>query len=283
MEEAGGMSSTRQLLNQHTLTDLFTRVYVTIDDYLKASVQHARFTLPVSKRQKASYAEIMTITTIGELLSQADAGAWFTIVKHEHANLFPVLPDVTRYYRVLRNLERVWADLALSLANLIDDDTIYVVDSKPIPVCKGARFRHPRAMTEAARGFSTLGPVYGFKLHAVVNNAQMIARFAVVGANEADVTVARCLLDPEADEVERVLGDRAYLGCGVWTPSKRNALRPKSWTAWMDAARKIVETAFSSLTRCQHLVLGQLNSFWSVRASVCRKVAAHNLKIWLGL
>jgi hypothetical protein len=43
MEEAGGMSSTRQLLEQHTLTDLFTRVHVTIDDDLKASAQHARF------------------------------------------------------------------------------------------------------------------------------------------------------------------------------------------------------------------------------------------------
>lgn len=283
MGEAGGVSSTRQLLKQHTLTDLFTHVYVTLDDYLKTSVQHARFTLPTSKRQKASYAEIMTIAVVGELLGQADAGAWFLIVKHEHADLFPRLPDTTRYYRVVRNLERVWADLALCLANAVEDDTVYLVDSKPVPVCKGARFKHPRAMSEAAQGFSTLGPVYGFKLHAVVNSAQMITRFAVVAANEADVTVARALLSPETDDLERVLADRAYLGCGVWCPSKRNALKPRPWTGWMDAARKLVETAFSSLTRVQHLVLGQLNSFWSVRASVCRKIAAHNLGLWLGL
>jgi len=31
------------------------------------------------------------------------------------------------------------------------------------------------------------------------------------------------------------------------------------------------------------LVLGQLNSFRSVRAKVCRKVAAHNFARWLGL
>jgi Transposase DDE domain len=277
------MSSTRQLLEQHTLEDLFTLVYVLIDDYLKTSVQHARFTLPASNKQKASYAEIMTISALGELLGQADAGAWFLLVKRDHTDLFPSLPDVTRYYRVARNLERVWADLALCLANIVEDDTVYVVDSKPIPVCKGARFKHPRAMSEAARGFSTLGPVYGFKLHAVVNNARMIVRFAVVAANEADVTVARALLNPETDELERVLGDRAYLGCGLWCPSKSNALHPKPWTAWMDAARKLVETVFSSLTRVQHLVLGQLNSFWSVRSSVCRKVAAHNLALWLGL
>ncbi len=138
-------------------------------------------------------------------------------------------------------------------------------------------------MTEAARGFSTLGPVYGFKLHAVVNSASMIARFAVVAANEADVTVARALLNPSQDDLERVLGDRAYLRCGVWAPSRSNAQRPNSWTASMDAVRKLVETAFSSLVRSKSLVLKQLNSFWSVRASVCRKVAAHNLGLWLGL
>lgn len=138
-------------------------------------------------------------------------------------------------------------------------------------------------MTEAARGFSTLGPVYGFKLHAVVNNASMIVRFAVVAANAADVTVARALLNPLEDDLERVLGDRAYLGCGVWAPSRSNARMPNPWTPWMNAVRKMVETTFSSLVRSKNLVLRQLNSFWSVRASVCRKVAAHNLMLWLGL
>lgn len=128
------MSSTRQLLEKHTLDDLFTLFYVIIDDYLKTSVQHARFTLPVSPRQKTSYAELMTIALVGESLDQADAGAWFAIVKRDHADAFPNLPDVTRYYRITRNLERVWADLALCLANTVEDDTVYVVDSKPIPI-----------------------------------------------------------------------------------------------------------------------------------------------------
>jgi hypothetical protein len=82
----------------------------------------------------------MTISALVELLGQADAGAWFLLVKRDHADLFPSLPDVTRDYRVARNLERVWADLTLCLANLVEDDTVYVVDSQPIPVCKGARF-----------------------------------------------------------------------------------------------------------------------------------------------
>ena len=277
------MSSTRQLLTDHNLEDLFTIVYTVTDDYIIQSIRAGRFTLPVMKNQKASYSELMTIALVGEIMHEAHAGTWFLLVSRFCKHLFKTLPDITRYYRIMRNLERIWADLALCLANTVDDDTTYSVDSKPIPICNLKRSGFPRAMTEAIYGFSTMGGVWGFKLHAVVNNVQMLCRFAIVPANEADVTVARCLLNSNEDEFDRILGDKAYLGMGIFTPSRENAKKPLPWTRLMGAARKLIETVFSSLTRGQHLVLGQLNSFWSVRASTCRKVAAHNLGIWLGL
>jgi Transposase DDE domain len=277
------MSSTRQLLNNHNLEDLFTIVYTVTDDYISQSIRAGRFTLPEMKNQKASYAELMTIALVGEILHQAHAGTWFLLVRNAYKHLFQKLPDITRYYRIMRNLERIWADLALCLANTVDDDTTYSVDSKPIPICNLKRSGFPRAMTEAIYGFSTMGGVWGFKLHAVVNNVQMMCRFAIVPANEADVTVAKCLVNANEDELDRILGDKAYLGMGIFTPSRENAKKPLPWTRLMGASRKLIETVFSSLTRGQHLVLGQLNSFRSVRASTCRKIAAHNLGIWLGL
>ena len=128
-----------------------------------------------------------------------------------------------------------------------------------------------------------MGGVHGFKLHAAVNNAQAICRFAIVPANEADVSVARCLVNEHEDDLSLLLGDKAYVGVGIFTPSKRDAKKPQLWTKPMDSARKLIETVFSSLTRAKHLVLGQLNSFWSVCSSACRKIAAHNFGLWLGL
>lgn len=221
------------------------------------------------KNQKASYAELMTIALVGEILHEAHSGTWFLLVRRFGKHLFQKLPDITRYYRIMRNLERIWADLALCLANTVDDETTYSIDSKPIPICDLKRSSFPRAMTEAIYGYSTMGGVWGFKLHAVVNNVQMLCRFAIVPANEADITVARCLLNANEDEFDRILGDKAYLGMGIFTPSRENAKKPQPWTRLMGAARKLIETVFSSLTRGQHLVLGQLNSFWSVRASEC--------------
>ena len=69
----------------------------------------------------------------------------------------------------------------------------------------------------------------------------MMCRFAIVPANEADVTVARCLLNTNEDELDRILGDKAYLGMGIFTPSRENAKKPLPWTRLMGAARKLIE------------------------------------------
>lgn len=160
------MSKSRYLLEQHSVSELFTVVYVLVDDHLKIGVQQGRFVLPQSERQKGNYSELMTIALVGDLLNQADIGLWFNLVKREYERLFPVLPDDTRYYRVLKNLERIWADFASALTAQ-HRTWSYSIDSKPLPVCKFKCLHRPRAMTEATVGFSTQGAVYGFKLHAL--------------------------------------------------------------------------------------------------------------------
>lgn len=277
------MSRIRTLLQKHTVEDLFTIVYTVVDDYIKLSLEIGRFTLPSATNQKASYAELISIALVGELLREAHSEHWYVHVKLAYAHLFKELPHITRYHRILKNLERIMADFALCLANTNDDTTTYVTDSKPLPICRLKRRSHPRAETQATIGYGTTGFFHGFKLHAVINNALMFTRFAIVPANDADARVCQMLLNSSEDDLTRVLGDRAYLGCGIVTDSRRNAKKPLPWTKLMDSARKLIEVAFSSLARGQFLVLNQLNSFWSVRASVCRKIAGHNLRLWLGL
>jgi hypothetical protein len=268
------MSKSRYLLNKHTVSELFTIVYVVLDDYLKVARRMGCVHLPESEQQKGSYAELMSIALVGDLLNQADVGLWYRLVKSEYKALFPVLPDESRYYRILKNLERVWADFALCLtAN--HEVIAYAVDSKPLPVCKFKRHKRDRAMAESTVGFSTQGPVYGFKLHALTATQGPIVKFAIVPAHEADPTVAKVLLCQDA--LDLTLGDKAYVGCGIYTPPKDNALNPGFWSPWLDKARKTIESVFSTLVRTKHLVLGQRNSFWSIRAHVCRKIAAHNL------
>ncbi len=286
------MSSTPHFQGLSTLGELFTVVYVMVDDYLKRSVAIGRFSLPKAENQKGSYAELMTIALVGELRSQDHAGDWFDSVKVEYATLFPELPHRTRYYRVLKKLERSFADFALRFAGA---DSLHVIDSKPLPIvldktacsarastgpvrCKGVRWKRPRAMSEATSGRGSLGPFYGFKLHAVTNQQGVICRFAVTPANEHDVTVAKGLL---TGTTALVIGDKGYAGSQVYAQSEDNELHPRVWTPALGWLRKSVESVFSSLLRSRHLLTSQLNSFWSIRASICRKVAAHNLAWFL--
>jgi len=61
-------------------------------------------------------------------------GDWFDLVKVEYRVLFPKLPHRTRYYRVLKRLERIFADFSLRFSG---SDTFHVIDSKPLPICLG--------------------------------------------------------------------------------------------------------------------------------------------------
>lgn len=162
-------------LAQDSVVDLFTLVYVSIDDYLKATEISGLFTLPNEPHQKGSYAEIMTIALVGELLGEALQEKWLAQVRFTYCWLFPELPERTRYLRIQLNLERIYADLALRFPHF-DDETVYVIDSKPLVYCAGARYRRPRAMSEASSGrgrhggYSVKGRFYGFKLHAIMDD-----------------------------------------------------------------------------------------------------------------
>lgn len=279
------MPTTELPLTQDTLRDLFTLVYVYVDDYFQAAACSDLFSLPEEPHQKASYSELLTIGLVGELLAQPSQCHWYALVQDVFSDLFPVLPHRTRSLRVQLNFERIYADLALRLPHF-DDLTVYAIDSKPLVHCVGGRFKRPRAMSEAASGhgghggYGRTGFFYGFKLHAVIDDHGMIVRFAVVCANTGDPPVARCLLDPE--EAHLVLGDKGYPGCGVYAQPRKNDRQPRPWGGAMGWIRKTIETVFSRLQRSFHLMLPQLNSFRSIRAHVCRKIAAHNLALFFG-
>ena len=114
---------TKELLSKQTATDIFTAVYVLVDDYLQVAQQLGRFKLPRKHNQKASYAELLTIVLVGEVLQQKNQGLWYLLVKTDYRALFPVLPELSRFYRISRNFERIYADLALLIA---EHDGVYL-------------------------------------------------------------------------------------------------------------------------------------------------------------
>jgi hypothetical protein len=232
-------------LSQSTLTDLFTLVFVFVDDYFIRLESEGICQLPKLENQQGSYSEIMTISLVGELLKQRYIGDWFDFVKIEYRQLFPKLPDRSRFYRIYpkghrqNNLERIFADFALRFpAQEQKEAGLHLIDSKPIPICKGARYRRPRAMTESSSGYSSLGWFYGFKLHAVVDEQGCFCRFLIAAAHVSDQEAGRALL---AGSDALVLGDANYHGCGVHAHPKINFRHPKPWSSLFSWVRKTNE------------------------------------------
>ena len=192
-------------------------------------------------------------------------------MKQAFRDLFPELPHYTRYHRILRNAERLVAELALSV---LGENHVHLVDSKPLPVAKGKRASWS-TFPEAVKGFSTMGMVFGFKLHALTNVEGLFERWAFAAANHADVTIARELI--EGLDEELIVGDKAYIGIGVVTPKRSNMAADHRWTERLDRARKRIESTFSSLVRSLTLHAAQVKTFLSLRTRVNLKIAAFNL------
>ena len=118
----------KDLLSKQTVTELFTVMYVLLDDYLQASEKLGRFKLPKKCNQKSSYAELLCIILVGEVLQQKNQGLWYLLVQREYRSLFPDLPHLSRFYRVSRNFERIYADLAMLIAQ---HDGVYCLTPNP--------------------------------------------------------------------------------------------------------------------------------------------------------
>jgi len=253
---------------QRSLDELFLHVYVYIDDWLEPYREH----LPKHSKQKASISELSTIAVVGELLAQPFESTWYWIVQQRFQHLFPKLPEYSRYHRVLRNAEPLLAGLALSVVS--KRSQLHLIDSKPLPVAKGKRAAWAK-LAEATKGFSTMGMVHGFKLHALTDEQGLFKKWAFAPANHSDVTLAGELLEGMSSQL--VLGDKAYIGSSACTPKRKNMAQEDRWQSWMNRARKRIKSSFSSLVRSLTLHAAQVKTFASLKTRVNLKIAAFNL------
>lgn len=138
----------------YTPDELFLHIFVFVDDWLK--LNGSRFKLPRQRAQVASYSELFTIALVGELVAQRYESVWYWLIKESRRDLFPKLPDYTRYHLVVRNAEKLWAELALDIAHSLPESLVKLLDAKPLPVAKGKRASWAK-LAEASKVFQPWG------------------------------------------------------------------------------------------------------------------------------
>ena len=120
-------------------------------------------------------------------------------------------PGAPCYERFIALTSRVWTLLVFFLASRMGRKTdIYYIDSTPLPVCHNRRIAKHKVFTGlAARGKTSMGWFFGFKLHIVFNHQREIVALKLTPGNAADTTPVPGLTK---DLSGKLFGDKGYIG-----------------------------------------------------------------------
>ena len=179
---------------------------------------------------------------------------------------FPKIPCYERFV-ILQKKSFIWMNLFLRFLTekTAQKTDVYYIDSTFLEVCKNQRiYRHKTFKGLAARGVSSCGWFYGFKLHLITNHLGEIVSFAITKGNISDQNMTTEL----AKKLSGFLfGDKGYLsakttaellkhGLHLITKVRQN-MKPKPISEankFLLKKRGIIETVFGQLKDFRHLV-----------------------------
>lgn len=199
-----------------SLLELFCHV----DDFCQTFEPHWHHTLvQQGTRQRnrpgrLSTSEIMTIVIHFHQSHYRDFKNYYC--EHVLTHLRGEFPRAVSYQRFVELMPRILLPLLVYVQHCAGRCTgISFVDSTPLSVCHNRRIaRHKVFDGLAARGKTSMGWFYGFKLHLVVNDRGELVTFRLTPANVDDrhpvPRMARALFG-------KLFGDKGYLYQALFT------------------------------------------------------------------
>jgi len=177
-----------------------------------------------------------------------------------------LFPRLVHYSRFIKNIALAFPVLACLLKSLMGKATEYMfIDSTPMPVCHTLRERRHKVFKElAAKGKTSTGWFFGFKLHMIFNTLGDIVRLTITPGNVNDRAPVR---DMAKGILGKLIGDKGYIskklfedlfsgGVHLITRIKKNMKN-----CLMDVTDKLmlmrrffIETIFSSLKSVNTLI-----------------------------
>lgn len=191
-----------------------TELFCNIDDFwigFKNIWQLKLLEANERKRMRPTALSISEIMTIIVLFHQTGYRNFKTFyVDYVCRYLHKDFPELVSYNRFVALMPSILVPLCAYLQLRKGQATgISYVDSTPIAVCKNLRINRNKVFSGlAARGKTSTGWFFGFKLHLIVNDKGDLLNFAVTPGNVDDrkplEKLAQCLSG-------KIFGDRGYL------------------------------------------------------------------------
>jgi hypothetical protein len=220
-------------------------------------------TVQRNRAGRLSLSEILTI-----LITYHQSG--MACFKYFYFNLRqsnrPLFPGLVHYDRFVALIKRAFPALVCLLKSLQGEITEYLfVDATPMAVCHGLREkRHKTFKGLAAKGKTSTGWFFGFKLHFVINTKGEIVRLVITPGNVDD---RKPVPDMMKGIIAKLVGDKGYIskklfqslfenGVTLITKVKKNMKNCLMEMAdkLMLMRRPFIETVFSSLKSLNTLI-----------------------------
>ena len=205
-----------------------TELFCNIDDFCNEfMVEWQKKLIESSEKKRNRNAQLSTseIMTIVILFHQKGFRNFKTFYKsYVREYLKNAFPKLVSYERFVVLMSSIMVPLCAYLQSLRGKNTgISFVDSTPIKVCHNMRIKRNKVFTGlAARGKSSMGWFFGFKLHLAVNDCGDILNFCVTPGNINDRAPVKKLVSKLTG---KLFGDRGYISQQLFAELFENGLQ----------------------------------------------------------
>lgn len=168
--------------------DITIATYVSVSDFYQLVAPYfLENFVKKGPQPKLTPPEIITIAILFVLFGSDSFKSFYSMMRSN--NYF----DYPEYSRMLRLIKAQGAFINLIIHILIEknrqksEGKIKLIDSFPLPVVKNKRIFNYKASEQAARGKSSIGWYFGYKLHLVVDHEGIVLGLKLTPANVSDV------------------------------------------------------------------------------------------------
>ena len=232
-------------------------LYCFVDEFLKRHPALAHWRHSPHAQPQFSDAEALTIALLQGVFEVATLKQTHRLIAQNWRPAFPRLPSykqwLTRLHHLLPQVGRL---LAATCAHAGHAARLYLIDSKPIPLCLPIRHGRVRLLRDegAYFGKSSKGWFFGFKLHLLRHIDGRVLNIVLTPGNCDDRLPALVLV--EAVDGGVTLGDLGYRGpeCAADLAEEAHMLlltrdQAPTYRFVLSQVRQQVETTFSQLWR----------------------------------